>query len=89
MKKKVDALRATPWSTLLDESVTIVKDYAQGIDGLPKSNVLRFETENYKVLVRPSGTEPKLKIYFQAIGKTEADAKKRIADLVACVSEKI
>ena len=40
------------------------KDYSKGIDGLPKSNVLKFAFENGDTMVvRPSGTEPKLKIY--------------------------
>ena len=40
------------------------KDYSLGIDGLPKSNVLKFAFEDgSSMVVRPSGTEPKLKIY--------------------------
>ena len=40
-------------------------DYREGIDGLPKSNVLQFYLEdNCSVIVRPSGTEPKLKVYI-------------------------
>ena len=40
------------------------KDYSLGIDGLPKSNVLKFAFEDGSTMVvRPSGTEPKLKIY--------------------------
>ncbi len=42
-----------------------VLDYSQGIDGLPKSDVLKFLLEgNCSVVVRPSGTEPKLKTYL-------------------------
>ncbi len=52
------------------------KDYASGIDGLPKSNVLKFFLEgNCSVVVRPSGTEPKLKLYISisAANKNEAE----------------
>ena len=41
-------------------------DYQAGVNGLPKSNVLEFQTDCAKVLVRPSGTEPKVKVYLSA-----------------------
>ena len=42
-----------------------VLDYADGLDGLPKSNALKFLLAGgSSVVVRPSGTEPKLKIYI-------------------------
>lgn len=44
-------------------------DYQKGVDGLPKSNVLKFVFENGStVTVRPSGTEPKLKVYLSIKG---------------------
>lgn len=46
------------------KKVVKVLDYASGLDGLPKSDVLKFLLENNcSVVVRPSGTEPKIKIY--------------------------
>lgn len=46
------------------KKVVKVLDYAEGLDGLPKSDVLKFLLEdNCSIVVRPSGTEPKLKIY--------------------------
>ena len=46
------------------KKIVAKKDYSKGIDGLPKSNVLKFTFENGDTMVvRPSGTEPKLKIY--------------------------
>lgn len=46
-------------------------DFSLGINGLPKSNVLRFMDHQTKIILRPSGTEPKLKIYYQAKGETK------------------
>ena len=44
--------------------ITWVNDYEKGINGLPKSNVLQmYLTDDISVVIRPSGTEPKLKIY--------------------------
>lgn len=48
-------------------------DYSKGINGLPKSDVLKYILENGStVVVRPSGTEPKLKMYCSIKAKDEA-----------------
>lgn len=63
-----------------DYKLSITKDIATGSETeikLPKSNVLAFELEdNLKVVVRPSGTEPKIKTYYTAKAPTFDDAKK-------------
>lgn len=52
-------------------------DYAQGIDGLPKADVVKFVLEdNCSVIVRPSGTEPKIKVYVTVCAESEAIAEK-------------
>ncbi|WP_373601480.1 phospho-sugar mutase [Paraclostridium bifermentans] len=49
-----------------------IKDYNLGIDGLPKSNVLKFILKSGSwIAIRPSGTEPKLKLYIGVNGKNE------------------
>ena len=61
-----------------------VLDYSQGLDGLPKSDVLKYLLEgNSSVVVRPSGTEPKLKAYISVSAENRAAAvvlEKLIAD---------
>lgn len=64
---------------LRDYKTGIIKDTASGNEsptGLPTSNVLYFDLEEDAwVCVRPSGTEPKLKLYFGIKGKNEEDAQ--------------
>ena len=51
-------------------------DYAAGLDGLPKSDVLKFILEDGCTLVaRPSGTEPKLKLYLSVSGESREAAE--------------
>ena len=54
------------------KKVVKLLDYAPGLDGLPKSDVLKFRLEdNCSIVVRPSGTEPKLKTYIIGILEVE------------------
>ena len=53
-------------------------DYSKGIDGLPKENVLRFDFKDGSwAAARPSGTEPKLKLYFSVKGENKEQAAVR------------
>ena len=96
-KAKMDAfmesLRNAPLTELGGLKVVSVRDYKAGTitkvatgktepTGLPSSNVLYYENENGDVVVvRPSGTEPKLKLYYLVNGST---AEKATAAIEAC-----
>jgi phosphoglucomutase len=56
--------------------VKVVKtlDYSHGLDGLPASDVLKFILENGSVVIRPSGTEPKLKAYISVTAENKNTA---------------
>lgn len=57
-------------------------DYLSGIDDLPKSNVLKYFLEgNCSVTIRPSGTEPKLKVYLFVSGESYRTAKQIAEEL--------
>jgi len=56
------------------EQVLRTEDYSVGLNGLPKSDVLKFYLQNGSVVVRPSGTEPKLKTYISVTAENRAQA---------------
>jgi phosphomannomutase len=64
----MDRIRAHPPTTLGGLSVDLVEDLAEGTDDLPPTEGLRFRLAGgARVVVRPSGTEPKLKGYLEVI----------------------
>jgi phosphomannomutase len=67
-------LRAEPPSTLGGSPVSSVEDLADGLDGLPPTDGLRFRTaDGSRVVVRPSGTEPKLKCYCEVVAAVDGE----------------
>ena len=75
-------LRAEQASEIGGLAVAEVKDYANGIDGLPKANVLKyFFADGGWMAVRPSGTEPKIKFYYSVKGETMKAAEEKVAAL--------
>ena len=63
--------------------INSVIDYQKGIDGLPKSNVLKmFLSDGITVVVRPSGTEPKIKIYVSIKGNSIKDNNLKYEELI-------
>ena len=67
-----------------------VQDFAKGIGDLPKENVLKFLfTDGSWLAVRPSGTEPKIKVYYSIVDPDKAAAHSRLAALQAQIKEMI
>ncbi len=88
-------LRERPPSELAGSPVTEVVDLSAGTDGLPPTDGLRYLSQHGdRVIVRPSGTEPKLKCYLEvivpvegdAVGSARTKAAQRIASLRADVA---
>jgi phosphomannomutase len=71
----MDRLRAAPPSSLGGLAVETVDDLARGDGGLPPTDGLRYRlADGARVIVRPSGTEPKLKCYLEVVVPVDAEA---------------
>jgi phosphomannomutase len=66
MQEAVDRLAADPPSTLAGRAVTLAEDLRTGGD-LPPTPAVRLSGDGIRLIVRPSGTEPKLKFYAEAV----------------------
>ena len=79
----VAAIRANPPQTVLGQTPAYT-DLAKGTDDLPATDGLRFALpDGRRALIRPSGTEPKLKCYLEAKGQTAAEASAGLTELEA------
>lgn len=65
------------------------EDYSRGLNGLPKSDVLKFHIENGSVVIRPSGTEPKLKVYISITAENSAAAGAAESRIAECLQHMI
>jgi phosphomannomutase len=66
-------LRAQPPDELGESATTKVDDLSRGVDGLPPTEGMRwFFEDGSRVVVRPSGTEPKLKVYLEVVEPVRA-----------------
>lgn len=85
----MDSLRSDTPTSFAGYVVEEVKDYKGGYLGLPDANVVEFDLAGgNKVIVRPSGTEPKIKIYLFARGETLDEAHEIIDALANDVTVK-
>ena len=97
MNAVVDGLKKTAPKTLAGIEVEAVRDYSAAkctaADGtvtemdIPKCNCVYYELDGGSfVCVRPSGTEPKLKIYYSLKAKDEAAANAKLVELKVAVN---
>ena len=84
----MDGLRQNPPAKIGDYAVVKVTDYKKPEEtGLPAANVLVYKLEGgAEVIVRPSGTEPKIKTYFTTLGKDLAEAQAQKDALAAAIA---
>lgn len=87
---KMSDWRSNPPKEVAGVAVQDVLDYSLGLDGLPKENVLKFIlADGSWFCLRPSGTEPKIKVYFAVRGESLEDAESRIDRLAAEVMARV
>ena len=76
----MDRLRATPPSAIGADAVASIDDFIDGFAAFPASNILRLWIgDTARVIVRPSGTEPKLKVYIDAWSRSGSASERRAA----------
>lgn len=84
MQDLMHTLRTAPPKEIGGLALEQMNDYSFGLNGLPKANVLEFCLHGgAKAIVRPSGTEPKLKLYLFA----RADEKRRVQNILSALHQ--
>jgi phosphomannomutase len=80
------SLRTSAPTELGGVAIESVTDFLDGVEGFPPSDILRFDLEGgARVIVRPSGTEPKVKVYIDTVAATSARAAASADRLAAAV----
>ena len=79
-------VRENPAEVFPSLSVASIQDYLNPPPGQPTADLMRYDTEaGDRVIIRPSGTEPKLKVYLDCIRPIQADARKAITEIEVVV----
>ncbi|HZG75792.1 MAG TPA: phospho-sugar mutase [Paenibacillus sp.] len=90
MRALMESWRASAPSTVAGLTVAQRLDYMEDVHGLPLENVLKYVLEDGSwFCLRPSGTEPKIKMYFAVQGADAADAKAKLEALTADVMGRV
>lgn len=84
------SLRSAAPTELGGVAVTATTDFLDGVEGFPPSDILRFDLDGgARVIVRPSGTEPKVKVYIDTVAATPAEASALADRLAAAVRPRV
>lgn len=90
IKEIMEYFRENGLNEVAQVKVIESKDYNEGIDGLPKSNVLKFILEDGSwIAARPSGTEPKLKFYMGIYGNSKELVESKCRLIKDTLNEKV
>lgn len=91
MSEILKNMRKSPVKSAIGLGVLKVTDYAHDETGLPKSNVIKYELSDGKTyfIVRPSGTEPKIKLYMGTVSDSMENGTKLIDNLAADIKNQM
>ena len=100
MAQRMASLREEPFAEIGGETVREIRDYQLGTvttvadgkvepTGLPASDVLYYVTDHTVLVIRPSGTEPKMKVYVMAKGQDRREVDERLAACRRTVEERV
>ncbi|WP_199616805.1 phospho-sugar mutase [Paenibacillus alkalitolerans] len=90
MREMMDEWRRNSPAAAAGVQITEKLDYMQDVHGLPLENVLKFLlADGSWFCLRPSGTEPKIKMYFGVKGANNEDARNKLDSLVSDVMSRI
>ncbi|WP_309568638.1 phospho-sugar mutase [Paenibacillus sp. sptzw28] len=82
--------RSNPPAEVAGVKVGRMLDYSGGLEGLPPENVLKFMLDDGSwFCLRPSGTEPKIKVYFAVRGESQSEAAAAVQRLTQAVMERV
>jgi len=95
MSEIMKEIRRNPPKKIGAASINKVVDFLKEGSGLPPTDAIAFETDEVRVIVRPSGTEPLIKIYGEAvvtvqegnIGESEIAAGKKLEEALKCLDD--
>ena len=84
----ISYFRNNDLESINNKKVVEIKDFADGIDDLPKANVIKYFLEDESwVAIRPSGTEPKLKFYLAVKGDDEDVCNNKLSGIKKSINE--
>lgn len=90
IKRMMVDFRENPLVNLGELTHERTDDYLEGVRDIPKSNVLKFFfNDGSWYAIRPSGTEPKIKVYMSVVGKDEDDALEKIRLITEATEKKM
>lgn len=86
IKEMMLYFRSVKIDNVAEVKVDKILDYKDGVDDLPKSDVLKFLLEDGSwIAIRPSGTEPKIKFYFGANSDNQEDVESKLNNLISYI----